>query len=83
MIRKLDDAGRIVIPKEMRRELGLEPKSVLKMKIEGKKLVLSPSENLFKCAACGKELEDSEIKICQTCLNYLKLELDNRKKRGV
>ena len=49
----VDDRGRIVIPKEVRRKLGIAPGSVLRLRVEEESVVLEverekPSERLAK-----------------------------------
>lgn len=41
MNRKIDDLGRIVIPAEMKKELGIEPNQELKIELIGNKIIIS------------------------------------------
>ena len=41
MRRKIDDVGRLVIPIEMKREIGLENGSEVDMELEGNKIILT------------------------------------------
>jgi len=38
----IDDAGRIVVPQALRRQLGLAPGTRLRVDVEGERLVLDP-----------------------------------------
>ena len=40
IIRRVDELGRIVIPKEMRKELGIDQKDPIEISIEGSNIVL-------------------------------------------
>lgn len=40
MIRKIDDLGRIVLPREIREKLNIEPKSKLYFYIEHNKIII-------------------------------------------
>ena len=40
IIRRVDELGRIVIPKEMRRELNIDQKDPIEISIEGQSIVL-------------------------------------------
>lgn len=73
IVRRLDPLGRVVIPKEMRKVLGL---------LEGDPLEISKSDNgiiLRKyskgCVFCGSAKGASEFKdvlVCKACKNSLK-----------
>lgn len=41
MNRAIDDLGRIVLPAEMRKELGIEPNQELKIELIGNKIMIS------------------------------------------
>lgn len=45
MIRKIDDLGRIVIPKEIRKELDITSKDKIRITTEGNKIILSKELN--------------------------------------
>ena len=73
IVRKVDDLGRIVLPKELRKVLDIEERDPLEIFVEGNLIMLqkyepscifcggSESVNGFKgkniCAACLKELQ--------------------------
>ena len=40
IVRKVDELGRVVIPIELRRTLGIKEKDELKFFVEGKKIIL-------------------------------------------
>ena len=76
IIRNLDQLGRIVIPIETRRVLGIEPGTPVEIRQEGEKIILTRSGD--RCAICGSEkgLKDfREKKLCSRCLREIKEEL--------
>jgi len=64
IVRKVDDLGRVVIPKELRRTLGIEEKDALEIYIDNDKIILKKYQpngekdeviaNLQKMAAGAK-----------------------------
>ena len=76
MVRKVDELGRVVLPKEIRNVLGIEPKTPLEIFIDGDKLVLKKYEPF--CIFCGSSeklvsLEDKNV--CAECVEKLKKQL--------
>ena len=72
-IRKVDDLGRIVLPKEQRNQLGINEGTALSISAEGDKLTLKIAEHY--CALCSKtgELIDLSGKnICGSCIQSIK-----------
>jgi len=70
MIRKIDQLGRIVIPKEMCRELSLETGSKVQIDSVPGGILLSPLN--ASCVICGGTdglIVDDGIAICQSCLD--------------
>ncbi len=73
-VREIDDVGRIVIPKQLRKELGLtEPHCRLEMFSDGKQIICKKAvENCVFCKS-ETELEAFEGKyVCKSCLDKLK-----------
>lgn len=76
IVRKMDDLGRIVIPVELRRTLGIAEKDALEIYVDGSSIVLrkykstcvfcdgSQNVRVYKgksiCARCLKELCESK-----------------------
>lgn len=74
LVRKVDELGRIVIPIELRRNLGIEQKDALEIFIEGEQIVLKKYEPA--CIFCGVADEDEMIRhqnknICKSCIEKL------------
>ncbi|MBY6871639.1 AbrB/MazE/SpoVT family DNA-binding domain-containing protein [Clostridium botulinum] len=73
IVRKVDELGRIVIPKELRRTLNLEEGDGLEIYTEGEQIILKKYEPC--CIFCGEASEVINFKgknICRSCLKELK-----------
>ncbi len=71
--RKLDELGRVVIPKEIRRNLTIPEGTPLLIYVEGNKIILEKSQGT--CAICGsvEGIEDVGGKsVCRKCINEIK-----------
>ena len=74
MIRRVDELGRVVIPKEIRKKLEISEKDPIEIYVEGHSIVLKKIED--NCIFCGnnKNLITYKNKlICRKCLDNLKL----------
>lgn len=72
MIRRVDELGRVVIPIEIRNNLGINEKDPIEFHVEDKKLILVKFEP--DCVFCGntenlKELNDKVV--CTECIDKL------------
>ncbi len=68
IVRKVDELGRIVLPIELRRTLGIDIKDSLEISVNGPQIILSKYEPA--CIFCGsaKDVKTfKEKKICQKC----------------
>ncbi len=78
VVRKLDELGRIVLPKDLRKSLGLSEKDPLEIYVEGNNIILKKYEPF--CTFCG-ESEDvftfSGKIICKNCAKRAKTVADN------
>lgn len=74
IVRRVDDLGRIVIPMELRRTLGINVKDPIAIFVEGDKVILMKHRDA--CAICGDtEAEMVEIKgraVCANCVTAVK-----------
>jgi AbrB family transcriptional regulator, transcriptional pleiotropic regulator of transition state genes len=71
---KVDKIGRVSIPVDFRRELGIEYKDQLEILIDGDELVLRKHKNTDICVFCGCEeplIYKCEL-ICLSCLEELR-----------
>ena len=73
IVRKVDDLGRIVLPVELRRNLGIDIKDPLEIYVDGDQVILKKYEPT--CIFCG---EGNGIKnyngknICTSCVKKIK-----------
>lgn len=71
--RCIDELGRIVIPKSMRKKLGINSGDPLEFRIEDGSIVITPDKG--RCTLCLSEGELISFKgrpVCRTCLDELK-----------
>lgn len=69
MSRPVDELGRVVIPKEIRRSFKIKDKDLLEIFIDGDSIVLKKSGSL--CALCGsdEQLDTIDDKfVCRKCM---------------
>ena len=72
IVRKIDELGRIVIPMELRRTLGLETGDALEIYTEGTSIILKKYEP--SCVFCGEAKGTVNFKgkiICEQCKQEL------------
>ncbi len=73
MIKRIDNLGRVVVPKGYRVMLGLKPGDALDIQIDGGKLTMKPHKGT--CAFCGKTEICSAYMgkgLCAECLKAIK-----------
>lgn len=79
IVRPIDKLGRIVLPIEIRRQLGLKDGNMAEIFLDGDCIVLRK----FKyegCQICGSVFETAEIegtKICKQCLHKMLKQVQN------
>ncbi len=68
--RKIDELGRIVIPRDYRRALGLTPQTPLEMELNGETIVVRKKTR--SCVLCGAPAtERFEIELCDDCIRKI------------
>ncbi|MCL4517299.1 MAG: AbrB/MazE/SpoVT family DNA-binding domain-containing protein [Firmicutes bacterium] len=73
IVRKVDDLGRIVIPIELRRNLGIDKKDALEIYVDSERIVLKKYEPA--CVFCGNAEDIRSFKeknICRACLEAMR-----------
>ena len=73
IVRRIDELGRVVIPKEICRTLYISSGDPLEFSVEGESIILRKHHPI--CALCGDVSELVEFKsklICKECLTDLK-----------
>ena len=72
IVRKVDELGRIVLPIELRRTLGLDTKDMLEIYVDADSIVLKRFNNA--CILCGSPEDVFEFKdkaVCSKCAKQL------------
>ena len=73
IIRRVDELGRIVIPKEMRKKMDINDSDPVEIYVEGDKIILTKYHPY--CCFCGGDSNNVDYKgkkVCQYCLADLK-----------
>ena len=68
IVRKVDELGRVVIPIELRRTLGIDEKDALEIYVDAEKIILKKYEPA--CIFCGNAAGISHFKgknVCKEC----------------
>lgn len=69
--KEVDNLGRVVIPIEYRKKLGIEKNSIVLVDLENGFLKISPLGSC--CAVCGNIVSaDNEIRLCDECIERVK-----------
>lgn len=63
--RHVDELGRVVIPKELRRNLGIEEGDLIEISLKGHDVILR-KVNQKCCTGCGQAV-DLNDKFCRNC----------------
>jgi transcriptional pleiotropic regulator of transition state genes len=77
IVRKVDELGRVVIPIELRRTLGIDEKDSLEIYVDGEKIILKKYEPA--CIFCGNAEDVINYRgknICRECLGQLAQEVE-------
>jgi len=72
IVRKVDELGRIVLPIELRRTLGIDEKDSLEIYVDGSSVILRKYEP--SCIFCGDAADVVSYKgknVCRACLKEL------------
>lgn len=70
IVREIDKLGRIVIPKELRRIMGIDPKDPIEIFMDGDQIVLKPYVPC--CIFCDSNEQLVEVKGKKVCLNCIR-----------
>ncbi len=77
IVRKTDALGRIVIPVELRRTLGIDIKDLIEIYVDGDMVILKKYEPT--CVFCGSSadvIEYNDKNICKSCAEKLSQKLN-------
>ena len=74
IVRRIDDLGRVVIPMELRRTLGIKVKDPMAIFVDGDRIILQKHRDA--CAICGDcEAETTVVKgrtVCVDCVETVR-----------
>ncbi|MHB1342151.1 MAG: AbrB/MazE/SpoVT family DNA-binding domain-containing protein [Coriobacteriia bacterium] len=73
IVRRVDDLGRIVIPMELRRTLGINVKDPMSISVEGDRVILEKYRDA--CVICGNQEDVTAVKgrnVCSLCVTEIK-----------
>ena len=73
IVRRVDELGRIVIPMELRRTLGIRVKDPLSISMDGDRIIIEKYHEA--CVVCGSEEDISMVKdraVCAKCVADIK-----------
>jgi AbrB family transcriptional regulator, transcriptional pleiotropic regulator of transition state genes len=82
--RRIDQLGRVVVPAEFRRTMGIREGDLLEVTAEDGRLILRKVAP--ECALCGRadDLIDLHAKhLCRDCVREIRLEPESAKERRV
>ncbi len=72
IVRKVDELGRIVLPIELRRTMGISERDPLEIYVDGDSIIMKKHE--MTCVFCGSSEDVVDFKdkcICSSCLKEL------------
>ncbi len=70
IVRNIDDLGRIVLPINYRKTLGIKAGEELEMLCEGESIIIRRKAE--RCKLCGGKNEmDESLGICRECINKI------------
>ena len=72
IVRNIDELGRIVVPKELRKMLGISNTDPVEIFVEGERIILTKYHPVCHfCGAASGLVEYKEKKICRDCIDAL------------
>jgi len=77
IVRRVDDLGRLVIPKELRRAYQIEENDPVEIFTDNDSIILRKYEPAVSCIFCGQDDPDVLLpfkgkRICKKCLEEIK-----------
>lgn len=80
IVRRVDELGRVVIPKEMRKQLNIEERDPIEISMDGSSIILQKYEN--RCVFCGAikpSIRYNGKLVCSKCLKALNKTAEDNK----
>ena len=74
IVRNIDELGRIVIPKEMRKMIGVSNSDPVEITCDGEAIAIKKySEVCILCSESGELYEVNGKKLCRDCIQKIKV----------
>lgn len=73
IMRRVDQLGRFVLPKELRRKFQIECNDYLQIYTEGERIIIQKAQS--NCALCGRSedlIDFNDKKVCKSCVGLIK-----------
>lgn len=68
IVRKMDPLGRVTIPMELRKNLGIKTQDPMEYFVEGDQIVIKKyNPGCMECGETGVKLYGEKVKICYSC----------------
>lgn len=78
IVRRVDELGRLVIPKEMRKKMNIDDNDPVEIFVDGEKIIITKYTPF--CTFCQSDENVTEFKgrnVCRTCLEEMRSLSDN------
>ena len=73
IVRNIDELGRLVIPKEMRKKMGIGESSPVEIYVEDERIIVTKYQDSCLFCGGGSDLCDFKGKrICKSCIQEIK-----------
>ena len=70
IVRRVDDLGRLVIPKALRQTMGVKEGEPMEIFTTVDGIVIKPYKSGCSCCGCTENLVDyNSVSLCQTCID--------------
>lgn len=72
IVRRLDDLGRVVIPKEMRKVMNVKEKDFVRIIKQNNSIIIKKVSK--RCTICGSEsdlVEYKDVCFCRSCVEHI------------
>ena len=73
IVRNIDELGRLVIPKEMRKKMGIGESSPVEIYVENERIIVTKYQDSCLFCGSGSDLFDFKGKrVCKACIEEIK-----------
>lgn len=76
IVRRIDDLGRVVIPKELRKAYDINEGDPLEIFVDKEGIIIRKYDKLRECIFCGEDelnqlIEHEGVAVCKTCADKI------------